>query len=49
MNEKGFVEEAIVTDSVSTMTNYTLRANGTLARNSPQSSRPSVVNVPERR
>lgn len=43
MNKKGFVEEAIVTDSVNTMTNDTLRANGTIAGNSPQSSRPSVV------
>ena len=50
MNKKEIIEEVIVSDSASTITNTTLRADGAVGTGSSQPSpSPSVVIVPERR
>lgn len=49
MNKKEFIEEVVISDSASTMTNNTLRAEGAVGIGSPQTPSPSAVIVPERR
>lgn len=49
MNKKEFIEEVVISDSASTMTNNILRADGAVGAGSTQNPNPSVVIVPERR
>ena len=49
MNKKEIIEEVVVSDSASTRTNNTLRADGAVGGGCSQTPSPSVVIVPERR